>query len=1143
MELEGIAIVGLAAQLPSGLLSSTDFDYSSFWDFLMTSGKAYEPLEDVLPDFVRASTQVKLPAQGSFLKNVASFDNISLGISTKDARMTPYCARRLLDLSFQALLDSGIDSRRRNIGCFMSGNRPGHMNAPGALEKGIDAEGSFSGTPYSMANRISYALDLTGPSLQLDTACSSSLTALHLAATAIRQGDCEAALVGAAQINRELSEWTTYVQGGILAADGMSRPLDAEAAGFGRGEAAVVVVLKPLKDALRDHDHIYSVVLGSAIKATGSQMPLYVPNGAVLEECIQRAYERSGLSPSYADYVELHATGTSVGDPIEANVAGRLFVKDKPEDGPIVLGAVKGNIGHLEVAAFLAALVKACLIFEHGMILPSVNFSQPARTINWEAFDVTVPVQPIPLGCRSSLGRSIISISSFGIGGSMGHIVVQAPPAPIPATAEVVTSAPILFLVGGLSSRVVDDISHGVLELAADNPKILRNCAVTLSRRARQLPWRKIFTIPPSLSPTADAATIIPREPFRLAYVFSGQGPQHLEMGRQLFAEYPVFRNTILELDDVYRRVTGASLIESTGLFAPSASPTITLPDLGWPTILAASSVAMVQIALCDLLKSVRIVPDMVVGHSAGETAAVYASGAGPKAMAIEIAIARGEAMTCTESKEVGMVSLGCSAPRAGELIASVTANDTGVLEVSCFNALDSVSVSGTATLLDKLVDLAKQKDIFAQRIRTMLPAHSSFMDGIKSNYLAKMNDIFARYPGSHVPKIPVYSTCRADQFVDAFTPSYFWDNCRKPVLFSKAVSDSLSASPIFLEVACHPVLASFILAWGVVDSRVLCTMRRPSGKMRPSVSSNESTLFLTTLGRLSLLGSNSLDLSGLYGASACKSKLVEHPLAPRTIPSPKILSSEGNIRMMEGRGPLSSANLRMNKVTHPTLAEHVINGEPIFPTTGFIEMLLESGATSLREVELVSILSLAATVPLEVSLQRLKTAWSITTGVGSREREHARGFMETSTPMEPPVAMDVEAIFKRLPMLDSDGFYSSLQPLAVYGPHFQRIVRCHGGPSEVIAEIEGLRADELADAYLLHPAIMDACIHITFHPDVSKQYSKDIIYLPSAIEHFIFYRPGKNSAGNWFSHITLRQWTPGNIDLVFLSCKWLTSS
>ncbi|KAJ7239968.1 hypothetical protein B0H12DRAFT_1237450 [Mycena haematopus] len=1127
MELEGIAIVGLAAQLPSGLLSSTDFDYASFWDFLVTSGKAYEPLENVLPDFVRASTQVKLPAQGSFLKNVASFDNISLGISTKDARMTPYCARRLLDLSLQALQDSGIDSRRRNIGCFMSGNRPGHMNAPGALGKGIDAEGSFSGTPYSMANRISYALDLTGPSLQLDTACSSSLTALHLAATAIRQGDCEAALVGAAQINRELSEWTTYMQGGILAADGMSRPLDAKAAGFGRGEAAVVVVLKALKDAIRDHDRIYSVVLGSAIKATGSQMPLYVPNGVVLEECIQRAYARSGISPSDADYVELHATGTSVGDPIEANVAGRLFAKDKPEDGPIVLGAMKGNIGHLEVAAFLAALVKACLIFEHGMIPPSVNFSQPAMSINWDTFNVTVPVQPIPLGCRSSSGKSIISISSFGIGGSMGHVVVQAPPTPIPTTAEAVTTAPTLFLVGGLSSSAVDDISRGVLELTAEDPNILRDCAVTLSRRARQLPWRKFFIILPSLSPTADAATIIPREPFRLVYVFSGQGPQHLEMGRQLFADYPVFRNTILELDDVYRRITGASLIESTGLFAPSISPAITLPDLWWPTILAASSVAMIQIALCDLLKSVGIVPDMVVGHSAGETAAVYASGAGPKAMAIEIAIARGEAMTCTESEDVGMVSLGCSAPRAEELIACITANDAGILEVSCLNAPDSVSISGTATLLEKLVDLAKQKDIFAQRIRTMLPAHSSFMDGIESNYLAKMNDIFARYPGSHVPKIPVYSTCRADRFVDAFTPSYFWDNCRKPVLFSKAVSDSLSASPIFLEVACHPVLASFILAQGVEDSRVLCPMRRFSAKTRPSASSNESTLLLTTLGRLSLLGSNSLDLSGLYGASAFKSKLVEHPLTPRTISSPKVLSSQGNIRILEGRGPLSAANLRLNKITHPTLAEHVINGEPIFPTTGFIEMLLESGATSLREVELVSILSLAATAPLEVSFQRLKTAWSITTGVGSREHEHARGFMETSTPMEPPVAMDLEAIFKRLPMLDSDGFYPSLQPLAVYGPHFQRIVRCRGGPSEVIAEIEGLRAGELADAYLLHPAIMDACIHITFHPDVSKQYTKDIIYLPSAIEHFIFYRSGKNIDGNWFSHITLSQWTP----------------
>ncbi|KAJ6478060.1 hypothetical protein C8R47DRAFT_640753 [Mycena vitilis] len=931
MEVEGIAIVGIAAQLPSGPLSSTDFDYASFWELLVSGGKAYEPLENVLPGFARANTQVKLPTQGSFLKNVESFDNISLGISTNDARMTPYCARRLLDLSLQALQDSGIESRRRNIGCFMSGNRPGHMNAPCALEMGVDAEGSFSGTPYSMANRISYALDLTGPSLQLDTGCSSSLTALHLAAAAIRQGDCEAAIVGAAQINRELSEWTTYVQRGILAADGMSRPLDAEAGGFGRGEAAIVVILKPLKHAIRDHDHIYSVVLGSAIKATGSQMPLYVPNGVVLEECIQQAFERSGLSPSDADYVELHATGTSVGDPIEANVAGRAFGKGRPEDGAIALGAMKGNTGHLEVAAFLAALVKACLIFEHGIIPPTVNLSQPARMINWETLNVTVPVKPMPLGCLSPLGRSIISISSFGIGGSMGHVVVQAPPTPSTATAGLATTAPILFLVGGLSHSAVDDISRGVLEIAADDPKTLSNCAVTLSRRARQLPWRRFFTVPPSSS---GAATIIPREPFRLAYVFSGQGPQHLEMGRQLFAEYPLFRNTILELDDVYRRITGTSLIETTGLFASQSAPTITLSELGWPTTLAASSVAMVQIALCDLLKSVGVVPDMMMGHSAGETAAVYASGAGPKAMAIEIAIARGEAMTCLESEKAGMVSLGCSPARAGELIASVLANDTGVLEVSCFNAPDSVSVSGTAALLDTLVELAKQKNIFAQRIRTMLSAHSSFMDGIKSNYLAKMNDIFSRYPGPHVPQIPVYSTCRPDQFVDAFTPNYFWDNCRNPVLFSKAVSDALVLSPVFLEVGCHPVLAPFILVQGTVDNRVLCPMRRPSGKTKSSetASSTEPTLFLTTLGRLSLLGSNSVDLSGLYGASAFKSKLVEHPLVLRTILFPKVLQSN----ILAGRGPLSSA---ISKVAHPTQAEHVMNGEPIFPTTEFLEM------------------------------------------------------------------------------------------------------------------------------------------------------------------------------------------------------------
>ncbi|KAF7336301.1 Polyketide synthase [Mycena venus] len=303
--------------------------------------------------------------------------------------------------------------------------------------------------------------------------------------------------------------------------------------------------------------------------------------------------------------------------------------------------------------------------------------------------------------------------------------------------------------------------------------------------------------------------------------------------------------------------------------------------------------------------------------------------------------------------------------------------------------------------------------------------------------------------------------------------------------------------------------------------------MRRISTKKSSSISSTEMVTFLDTLGRLSLLGVNSLDLSGLYGFSAVKPKLIDHPLTARVIspPKSKSVSSRFIQSLSDHSGPLSSSNLKIHKLSHPDLMEHVIHGEPILPATGFIELLLEANANFLWDVEFTSILSLASGSPLEVGLQTMDSSWSVTT-LASGEREHARGFMDRSHPNEPSPVVDFHNLWERLPLLDYKGFYSSLEPLAAYGPRFQRVLRCHGGPLEAIAEIAGPTPDELAQGYLLHPVIMDACLHVILHADISKQYSKDVMYLPSRLEHFIFYRR-KYGAGNWFSHIRLRHWTP----------------
>ncbi|KAJ7364509.1 hypothetical protein DFH08DRAFT_1073196 [Mycena albidolilacea] len=1114
MPSEGIAIIGIAAQLPSGISSTEDLGYSSFWDFLVNGGQACVPLADVEFDPTQFESKSGFPEQGAFLKNAASFDHISFGISARDARVMPYSARRLMELSLHALADSGIDSRGQKIGCFMSGST-------GTGGRGLNTDGSLAWVPSALANRISYILDITGPSMQLDTACSSSLTALHVAIGAIERGDCTAALVGAAQVDRDLSEWKAYVQGGVLSPDGKSKPFDLAADGFGRAEGAIVIVLKSLQAALEDNDHVYSVIRGSAINSTGSSMPLYVPSGFAQQQCIAEAYRRASRDPKDVDYVELHATGTSVGDPIETNAAGEIFGRDEVT----VVGSVKGNIGHLEVAAFLASLVKACLILEHGMIPPTVNVSNLSSYIHWAKYRLDVPAEPTTLGCRSPTGRSLISISSSGIGGATGHVVLEAPPPPntpiVPSR-----SAPALCVVGGLSPKAVEEISQSVCQLLAEDPASSHEIAVTVARRARQLPWRAYFIWPMSPGEEIPSAVLMPAPgPQSLAFVFSGQGPQHLKMGCQLFAEYPVFRKTVLQLDDVYRRLMGSSLIETTGLFAPIPHPRILLHSSSWPVTITVSAIAMIQIAMFDLLKSVGVVPDLMVGHSAGETAIVYASGAGPKEMAMEIAIARGEAMSGTEGDSFGMATLACDTACAAKLIAEVVKEHGGVLEVSCINAPESVSVSGTAIQLENIVALAQQKGLFAQRIRTLVPGHSSFMDCIKADYLSRMRSIFERYPGTHAPTIPVFSTCRDRMLVDSFTPEYFWDNCRNGVQFCGAISSILAdSSPIFLEISCHSVLAASVMAQGVPETRILCPMRRPSTKKSTSGVSDEQLVFSSALGRLSLLGYNALDLSGLYGASTYKPESIKHPLAARVIsaPPPTLVNT-----VHSDFGPLSLPNLELSQTSHPDLAQHVVYGEPVLPATGFIDLLLESGANFLWDVEFISVLALSAARSIDVRLEMVDSSWFLKSkSTAPHYRENARGFSDNAAPLKVTAPLDFQSIWQRLPPLSFDGFYSSLDPCMTFGPKFQRIVRCHGGPIEVLAEIRGPTFDELSEGYALHPIVLDACLHVMLHSDISKEPCNDITYLPSKLDHFIFYRR-KLDVGNWFSHIRLRQWMP----------------
>ena len=574
------------------------------------------------------------------------------------------------------------------------------------------------------------------------------------------------------------------------------------------------------------------------------------------------------------------------------------------------------------------------MIFEKKAIPPIASLRVPNPKIAWDKYRLKAPADLVPLGARSETGRALISLASSGIGGSNGHAVLEEPPKPTHSRIRIRLNQPVVFIVGGLSPRAASEIATALTDLIKNDSSLeALSQAVVHARRARQMPFRTHFLYTPGAAITVPNPVLVPKTPPPVVFVFTGQGPQHLRMGQSLFVTSEVFRNTILELDQVHEDITGRSLIKTTGLFdssLPSSLPAV------WSVEHTLPALCMVQIALFDLLDSIGVKPNTLVGHSAGETVMLYASGAGPKAMVLELAIARSKAMKITERFEGGMAALGCGREEAVKIVARVTDEIDGVLEIACHNSPEATVVSGSARLIQRVINVARAEGFFARQVRTLTPSHSSLMDHCRVEYDHGVREVFDRYPGPHVPTIPCYSTV-ADhgKFVREFTPEYAWGNIRRPVYFSQAVTSIFEETPnaVFIEISPHPVLSSYVSSVGVSPGATLCPMRRPASNSSAPV---ELSTFFSSVGALVTLGVNSVDLTTLYGrASRNPAYDTPYPLAPLTFPL-RIDGPREALFIKDG----CSLSLKMNAKAYPDLAEHVVNGEPIMPAAGFVDMV-----------------------------------------------------------------------------------------------------------------------------------------------------------------------------------------------------------
>ncbi|PCH36322.1 hypothetical protein WOLCODRAFT_108541 [Wolfiporia cocos MD-104 SS10] len=1125
-----VAIVGIATELPSGTHAASNLDHQAFYQFLLDGLESYEriPAGRFNIDAWKGTNPGQICTElGSFMKDIDVFDNVEFGISSRDARMMAPSTRKLLENCFLALLDSGIDYRAKRVGCYTSGTAFDLMSStePDLYE----ARGSFSGAPSMVANRISTHLDLLGPSVPTDTACSSSLTAFHLAVQAILNNECDAAVVGGCQINHRFADWFTYSQAGILAKDGRCKPFDASADGFGRAEGCVAVVLKPLEAALKDHDKIYATVLGTSINSCGGYAPPGAPVAEAQRDAMIDAFRRAGRSPQEVDFVELHATGTAKGDPVEANWVGEHFKRDDD----LLVGSVKGNIGHTEIVAFLASLSKVLSSVERGVIPPNVNVKTLNPAIHWDEYKLKIPLGPTPLPCRKE--RPLIAMSSSGIGGSNGHVILEGPPKTEVSYKENELPAALL-MASGLSSRTTSVFVDSLATAGEKNRDELAVLSTILGRRSKQMTYRSFAVVEPGQekAPQFSAPQHSPRVPGPIVFVFSGQGPQHKEMGRELFKRFPVFRRSVLEMDEVFKRLTNKSVIHDNGLFGETVQ--VERKDV-WPISLILPSIAVFQIAMYDLLVSLGIKPDIVLGHSAGETAVLYASGAASKEMAVELSIIRGTTFIPVEAYGGGMAALGCGPEEAAPLIEQARAEfPNDILEIACYNSPTAVAIAGHDTAIGKVLELATQKDIFARKIRTRVPIHSSMMDYCQKDYCAGLKDLFERYSGDHHAKVTAYSTYTGELFEEEYSADYFWNNTRNAVRFTQTIDAINKAHPdaTYLEISPHPVLSSYLTSM-TDGANVFDSARRPKNDV-----SSELRDVLGLCGKLTAAGHNCVDFTVLNGRACYEDQLSipAYPFQKKAFPLwPDTVGAA--IQQEAHPGPLNRRQMRVNKDTHTVLGEHVIRGEPIMPAAGFIEMALEYGATTLVDVHMRSILPLSSETPTKVDVHLDGSHWTVKSYGQNKFRSdndsgrlHAEGYLLFD---EPPTyaPIDIAAIRQRLPGFVGSSFYQNLAYFSTYGPRLRRVACAYYGYKEALVSIRGMDEVLAADGgYVIHPAILDACLHITAYKPFHGNFDPNTYYLPASSEAVIVHRALEKGKfpPHIYAHVLLTKWTPGSL-------------
>jgi acyl transferase domain-containing protein/acyl carrier protein len=1010
------------------------------------------------------------------IDGVDRFEPAFFGISPREAAQMDPQQRLMLELVWHAAEDAGIPATRlagTDTGVFVGASSTDYRDVRVGDPSSGDSYSMTGGTLSIVANRISYIFDLRGPSFTVDTACSSSLVALHQACEAIRAGRIASAIVGGVNILLSPFSYVGFCRAAMLSPTGHCYAFDERADGYVRSEGGGVLLLKPLAQAIADGDPIRAVIRGTGVNSDGRTIGLSLPNEAAQAGLLRSLYAEAGVAPDDLAFFEMHGTGTPAGDPIEAAAVGAALGRGRSRKLPI--GSVKSNLGHLEPASGMAGLIKAALALEHKLIPPSINCDTPNPKIPFDELNLRVLQRAERLtegGC--------VGVNSFGFGGTNGHAILAAAPRRKPLRETGAALPPLIISArseASLRALVAQwraaDLTPARLRAAARNRDHHAHRFVALGADADGITAAlDDFLADPNAS---DAITGTALREGKLAFVFSGNGAQFAGMGRDAYRTTAAFRAAIDEVDMLFHPALGWSAADflRDGIDAER----LARADYAQPLLFA------IQVGIVTVLRRLGIDATGHIGHSVGEVAAAWAAGALSLADAVRVIVARSRNQERTRG--IGRMA---AVAAGGETLRELLAEMGSPIELAAINAAQSVTVSGPEEAIDQLRKEGRRRGIACRALDLDFAFHSEAMDPIREPLLADLTGLV-----STAPEAMLVSTVTGEPVADGqLDADYWWQNVRRPVQFADAMAALVAAGHrIFVEIGASAVLQSYLhdaLRAGEVQGRVLASLGKKERDADP---------FPAIAARCHVAGHDLAEAPWFDGPAEPRGLPLyawqrERFWYETTVEGPDLVNPQFLHPLLGFRvpGPLPSWLNHLDQDLLPWLADHAIEGVPIMPAAGVLEMALAAARFRRPDARAIEVADVELRRPLPFDKGQAREVRTRLEAEDGEWELSSRPRLSEEAPTVHAVARAVTAAEAQgappaLPggspgrIVDAAALYRLATGLGLdYGPNFRTVSRIAVlAPDEAVVDLDPAAIAPPLDLYLIHPALLDGAL------------------------------------------------------------------